>query len=101
LGVVILGTALIGLGVSIILLDIYRAHPESNILPVFSLLALPRWLRALTFGTAGLVLLLLGMLRLNRALLAPYMRPGRPVAAAARRSWPSGAATAWRPFCGA
>ncbi|MCJ7512825.1 MAG: uridine diphosphate-N-acetylglucosamine-binding protein YvcK [Anaerolineales bacterium] len=82
LGVMILGTALIGLGVAIILLDIYRAYPESNLLPVFSLMALPRWLRALAFGAAGLTLLLLGMIRLNRALLAPYMRPGRPVARA-------------------
>ncbi len=80
--VAILGTALIGLGLAIILLDIYRANPESNLLPVFSLLVLPRWLRAVVFGAAGVALLLLGMYRLNRALLAPYMRPGRPVAQA-------------------
>ncbi len=77
-----LGTALIGLGLAIVMLDIYRAYPESNILPLFSLMALPRWLRALVFGTAGVALLLIGIYRLNRALLAPYMRPGRPVAQA-------------------
>jgi uncharacterized cofD-like protein len=77
-----LGTALIGLGLAIVMLDIYRAYPESNILPLFSLMALPRWLRAVVFGTAGVALLLIGIYRLNRALLAPYMRPGRPVAQA-------------------
>jgi len=81
-GLAILGTALIGLGVAIVLLDIYRAYPQSNILPVFSLMALPRWLRAVVFGAAGLAFLVYGMFRLNQSLLAPYMRPGRPVARA-------------------
>ncbi len=75
----ILGTALIGLGVAILLLDIYRAYPASPWLGVLSLRALPRWLRGILLGSAGLSLLLLAVFRLNRELLAPYVRPGRPV----------------------
>jgi uncharacterized cofD-like protein len=82
LALAVLGTALIGLGLAILLLDIYRAYPQSNILPVLSLLALPRWLRALVFGSTGVALLVLGILRLNRALLAPFVRKGEPVARA-------------------
>ncbi|NIM94365.1 MAG: uridine diphosphate-N-acetylglucosamine-binding protein YvcK [Anaerolineales bacterium] len=75
----ILGTALIGLGLAILLLDIYRANPGSPWLAVLSLAALPRWLRAVLLGVSGLTLLLLGAIRLNRVLLAPYVQPGKPV----------------------
>ena len=75
----VLGTALIGLGLAYILLDIYRANPDSNLLATISLTALPRWARAVLLGAAGLACLLLGGFRLNRTLLAPFMRPGRPV----------------------
>lgn len=75
----VLGTALIGLGLAYILLDIYRANPDSNFLAAISLTALPRWARAILLGAAGLAFLLIGGFRLNRTLLAPYMRPGRPV----------------------
>jgi uncharacterized cofD-like protein len=75
----ILGTALMGLGLAILLLDIYRANPQSTILPVLSLMALPRWLRAAMFAVVGLVFFVVGVVRFNRALLAPYMRPGKPV----------------------
>lgn len=77
--VFIAGMALIGLGLAIILLDIYRAHPESPWLAFLSLRALPRWLRALVLGSAGLGLVGFSILRLNRTLLAPYIRPGKPV----------------------
>jgi uncharacterized cofD-like protein len=75
----ILGTALIGLGLAYFLLDIYRANPDSSLLATISLTALPRWARALLLGMAGLAFLLLGFFRLNRTLLAPYVRPGKPV----------------------
>jgi len=75
----VLGTALIGLGLAYILLDIYRANPDSNLLATISLTALPRWARAILLGAAGLTFLLLGLFRLNRTLLAPYVRPGKPV----------------------
>jgi uncharacterized cofD-like protein len=75
----VLGTALIGLGLAYILLDIYRANPDSDLLATISLTALPRWARAILLGAAGLTFLLLGLFRLNRTLLAPYIRPGKPV----------------------
>lgn len=75
----ILGTALMGLGLAMLLLDIYRANPQSTILPVLSLMAFPRWLRATLFAALGLACFVIGVVRFNRALLAPYMRPGKTV----------------------
>jgi uncharacterized cofD-like protein len=75
----VFGTALIGLAVAYFLLDIYRANPDSSLLATISLTALPRWARALLLAVAGLGLLLLGVFRLNRNLLAPFVRPGRTV----------------------
>jgi len=75
----ILGMALIGLGLAYFLLDIYRANPDSSLLATISLTALPRWVRALLLGAAGSAFLLFGFFRLNRTLLAPYVRPGKPV----------------------
>src|SRR3990170_5899163 len=57
----VLGTALIGLGLAYILLDIYRANPDSDLLATITLTALPRWARAILLGAAGLAFLLLGL----------------------------------------
>ncbi len=76
----VMGTTLVGLGLAIVLLDIYRTHPDSGVLAVLSLRALPRWMRALLLGLAGTAMVAFGVLRLNRELLAPYLRPGRSVA---------------------
>ena len=62
----IIGVALIGLGVAVILLDIYRNHPESPWLAILSLRDLPRWLRALLLALAGFLLTFFSVLRLNR-----------------------------------
>jgi len=72
-------TALIGLGLAIVLLDYYRAHPDATWLYVVSLRALPRWARASLLGFAGVGILGLAVLEINRALLAPFLRPGRSV----------------------
>ena len=77
--VIIAGMALIGLGVAVLLLDLYRSHPESPWLAILSMRALPREVRALIFGLSGFGLVAFAILRLNRVLLAPYMRPGKPV----------------------
>jgi uncharacterized cofD-like protein len=77
--VMVLGTALIGLGLAILLLDIYRTHPDSPWLALLSLRALPRWMRALVLGALGFAMLLSAVFRLNRTLLAPFLRPGKPV----------------------
>jgi uncharacterized cofD-like protein len=77
--IIVLGTALIGLALALILLDLYRAHPDSPLLAVLSLRALPRAVRAALLAAGGLVMLYLAVFRLNRTLLAPYVRPGKPV----------------------
>jgi uncharacterized cofD-like protein len=79
LGLMIIGTALIGLGVAVVLLDIYRKYPGSPWLALLALSAWPRWLRALVLGSAGLGAFLLGLTRLYRTLMAPYMRAGKPM----------------------
>jgi uncharacterized cofD-like protein len=75
----IIGTAMIGLGLAILLVDVYRANPTSPWFAILSLQALPRLVRALLFGTVGLFIFILAIIRLNRTLLAPYLRPGQPV----------------------
>jgi len=75
----VLGTALIGLGLAIFLLDIYRANPGSPWLEILSLSILPRWLRAVIFGGTGILFLGISAFRLSKTLLAPYVRPGRAV----------------------
>ncbi|MCH7588731.1 MAG: YvcK family protein [Chloroflexi bacterium] len=81
----IFGTALIGLGLAIFLLDIYRANPGSPWLVLLSLSAFPRWLRALLFGSSGGILLVVSWIKLSRTLLAPYVKPGKPVVDAVSR----------------
>jgi uncharacterized cofD-like protein len=79
---ILLGTTLIGVGLGILILDIYRSAPETWWLPLLSaasLRALSRPLRAIIFGALGGGLVLGGMWGLYRSILAPYRRPGRPV----------------------
>jgi uncharacterized cofD-like protein len=77
--VMVLGTALIGLALALLLLDLYRANPDSPLLAFLSLRALPRIVRAAFLALGGLGLLYLAVFRLNRTLLAPYMRRGKAV----------------------
>lgn len=77
--IMILGMALIGLGAAVLILDIYRAYPDSPWLAVLSMRALPRWLRAVLLGVVGFGAVAFAIFRLSRTLLAPYMRPGKPV----------------------
>lgn len=82
LAVILLGTFLIGVGGAILVLDVYRTAPETwwaEYLSALSLRFLARPLRVLIFGGLGVGALVYGVLNMNRALLAPYMRPGRPV----------------------
>ncbi len=79
---IILGTTMIGIGVAILILDIYRNAPETWWLPFLSaasLRALSRPMRAIIFGGLGIGLVLGGMWGLYRSILAPYRHPGRAV----------------------
>jgi uncharacterized cofD-like protein len=85
LAALVLGTAMVGLGLAIVLLDAYRAHPESPILTLLSLRALPRIIRALLLGSAGVGLMVFSIFKLNTALLAPYVQPGHSLVDAVAR----------------
>jgi uncharacterized cofD-like protein len=79
---ILVGTTLIGLGFAILILDVYRTAPDSWWLPLLSFLSLrflARPLRALIFGGIGLGFILSGTWGLNRALLKPFMQPGRNI----------------------
>ena len=77
---VILGTTLIGMGIAVVFLDVYRNTPETWYLPILAFLSL-RFLtspiRALIFGLGGIMLIVLGVLGINRTLLRPFIRPGK------------------------
>ncbi|MEN4100710.1 MAG: YvcK family protein, partial [Anaerolineaceae bacterium] len=78
----LLGVTLIGIGLAMAILDIYRTAPDSWWLPIFSaasLRFLDRTLRAVIFGGAGVILVILGSIGLSRALLQPFKVPGRSV----------------------
>jgi uncharacterized cofD-like protein len=79
---ILLGTTLLGVGLAILLLDIYRSSPETWWLPILSFASLriiSRPLRVIIFGGIGAGLIISGILGINRSLLAPYRRPGKPV----------------------
>lgn len=79
---ILVGTSLIGLGVAVLVLDFYRTAPDTWWLPALSWLSLrflERPIRALVFGGLGIGMIVTGVLGLNRSLLAPYLRPGKPV----------------------
>jgi uncharacterized cofD-like protein len=78
--VLLAGVTLIGVGLAIYLLDIYRTTPDTWWLPLISFLSLrflARWVRVLIFGGLGFGLIGLGIWGLNRSLLRPFLRPGQ------------------------
>lgn len=81
--VVLVGITFLGLGLAVLLLDLYRADFADptilNILSYASLRFLPRVLRVLIFGGIGIGLVAFGIYQLNRSLLRPFLRPGRAV----------------------
>ncbi len=79
---ILAGTTLIGVGLAILILDVYRNAPDTwwtPILSAASLRFLYRPLRAIIFGGLGLGFILVGIYGFNRALMKPYLRPGRTV----------------------
>ncbi len=77
---IMLGTALIGVGFAVIILDVYRNTPDTWYLPIISFLSLrflARPVRALIFGIGGILLIVMGVWGINRTLLKPFIRPGK------------------------
>jgi uncharacterized cofD-like protein len=81
---VLLGITLLGVGLAILLYDIYHTAPFTNetiltILAYASLRFLPRALRVFIFGGIGIGLVAYGIYRLNHSLMRPFIRPGHAV----------------------
>jgi uncharacterized cofD-like protein len=81
--VTLAGLTLLGVGLAILLLEVYRTEYDSPALITFlsyaSLRFLPRILRVLIFGGIGLGVFIYGIWGMNRAFLRPFMTPGRNV----------------------
>lgn len=80
--VVLLGTMLIALAASVLVIGAYRESNANwfiNILSFASLSFLPRAFRAAMFGITGLALLVFGLWGMNRSFLKPFMKPGLEV----------------------
>lgn len=77
------GITLLGLGIAVILIDVYRTDSTDplllTILSYASLRFLPRFLRAMIFGGMGLMFVFYGMYKLSRSLLRPFLRPDSDV----------------------
>ena len=79
---ILAGTTLLGIGLAVFTLDVYRSAPDTWWLPVLSTLSLRfiyRPIRVLIFGTLGVGLVLSGIWGFNRTLLRPFIRPGKTV----------------------
>lgn len=80
---VLTGITMLGVGLAIFLLDLYRTDSTNEtfltILSYASLRFIPRGLRVIIFGGIGIWLVVYGIMRLNRSLLRPFIRPGRAV----------------------
>lgn len=80
---VLLGITMLGVGLAILLLDVYRTDSANQllltILAYASLRFLPRVVRVLIFGGLGVGLITYGILRLNDSILRPFIRPGSTI----------------------
>jgi len=77
--VTLIGVTMIGIGLAIWVLDVYRNSPETWWLPFLSaasLRYLVRPLRVLVFGCIGLGLIFIGIWGINHSLMRPYIKTG-------------------------
>ncbi len=82
LTLVFLGTTLLGVGLALLLLDIYRNAPDTWWLPALAYLSLRflnRPIRVLIFASIGVILVLIGIWGSNRSLLQPFVPPGKHI----------------------
>src|SRR5262245_63521321 len=80
---VLAGITLLGVGLALALLELYRTESTNpillEILSAASLRFLPRVLRVLIFGGLGIGLVSYGIYQLNRSLLRPFIQPGHTI----------------------
>jgi uncharacterized cofD-like protein len=78
--IILAGTTLMGVGLAILILDVYRTAPDTWWLPIISAASLrfiARPLRVLVFGGLGIGVILFGIYEMNRSLMVPFIQPGR------------------------
>jgi uncharacterized cofD-like protein len=76
------GATFLGLGIGFVLLDLYRTVEMPAAVSLLTLQFLPRLARAALLGVAGLGLMVWALARIQRTLLAPFLRPGQDLAVA-------------------
>lgn len=77
---VLLGTTFLGLGLALIILDVYRNAPDNWLIPVLAWLSLrflDRPIRVIIFGGIGVIMVLIGVWGANQTLLKPFVPPGK------------------------
>jgi uncharacterized cofD-like protein len=78
--ILLAGITLTGVSLSIFIIEKNDTAPKTWWLPVIrflSLQALTRPVQVIIFGTLGLILIMTGIWGLNRALLEPFLQPGK------------------------
>jgi uncharacterized cofD-like protein len=76
------GATLLGLGLGYVLLDLYRTVDFPAAVGLLTLQFVPRLARAAVLGAVGLGLMAWALARIQRTLLAPFLRPGQDLATA-------------------
>jgi len=80
---VLAGITLLGIGLAISLLELYRTDSTNQslltVLSYASLRFLPRVVRVLIFGSLGIGMIVTGIWNLNRTLMLPFIQRGRPL----------------------
>ncbi|HKF95779.1 MAG TPA: hypothetical protein VKB96_14540, partial [Gammaproteobacteria bacterium] len=80
---VLLGITMLGVGLAILLSEIYRTNSTNPVLltalTYLSLQFLPRVVRMFIFSGLGMGLVTYGILRINASLLRPFIRPGSTI----------------------
>jgi uncharacterized cofD-like protein len=80
IGLLLLGTTLVGLGLAYLLIEFYRDEAMAWLPGALTLQFLPRPVRGLFLGGLGLALMLIAIAQINRNVLAPFVKPGQSVA---------------------
>lgn len=78
----IVGTTILGLGIAVLVLDVYRNtsdHWLVNVLGFLSLRFLPRWLRFLLFSGVGVACIYFSMTGISHTVLEPFVPQGEEV----------------------
>jgi len=80
---ILAGITLLGLGLAISLLELYRTDSTNPtllaVLSYASLRYLPRAVRVLIFGNLGVGMIAAGLWNLNRSLMLPFVKRNRPL----------------------